>query len=100
MTSRLVFHLGAIEDLQEARDWYEEQRAGLSLEFERAIDEGLERIAAEPAAYAEVEPGIRRHVLSRFPYALFYRIRSPHIEITAVFHHRRDPAIWRRRDAV
>ena len=50
MTSRFAFHAGAIEDLQEARDWYESQRAGLSLVFERAVDEGLERIEDAPTA--------------------------------------------------
>lgn len=100
MTSRFSFHAGAIEDLRRARDWYEEQRAGLSFEFERAVDEGLAHIAAAPVAYAEVEAGIRRHVLSRFPYAVFYRVHSEVIEILAVFHHRRDPIVWHRRSAV
>ena len=100
MTSRFSFHAGAIEDLQEARDWYEDQRAGLSFEFEGALDDGLGRIAAAPLANAEVEPGIRRHVLSRFPYAVFYRGHSEVIEILAVLHHRRDPIVWHRRSAV
>jgi len=100
MTSRFSVHAGAIEDLQAARDWYEDQRVGLSFEFERAVDEGLVRIAAAPVAYAEVEPGIRRHVLSRFPYAVFYRLHSEVIEILAVFHHRRNPIIWHRRGTV
>jgi plasmid stabilization system protein ParE len=100
MTSRFSFHAGAVEDLSEARDWYEDQRPGLSLEFERAVDAGLERIATSPEAYAEVEPRIRRYVLSRFPYALFYRVSAGVIEVLAVFHHRRDPFVWNRRGAV
>ena len=100
MTSRFSFHAGAVEDLQDARDWYEDQSAGLSLEFESAVDEGLERIAAAPRAYAEVESSIRRYVLSRFPYALFYRVNAGVTEVLAVFHHRRDPIVWRRRGAV
>lgn len=51
-------------------------------------------------AYPEVIPGIRRCVLARFPYGLFHRVRAIRIEVLAVFHHRRNPNVWRQRAAV
>ena len=100
MTPRFVFRPEARDDLRDARDWYEAQRPGLGLELGAAVDDTLARIGTHPELYPEVVSGIRRAVLHRFPYGLFYRRRSGDIEVLAVFHHRRDPTVWRRRAAV
>lgn len=99
VTPRFVFHAGAIEDLRDARDWYDEQRQGLGDEL-GATNAALDRIVGNPNLYPEVIPGSRRCVLTRFPYGLFYRVRAIRIEVLAVFHHRRNPNVWRQRAAV
>jgi plasmid stabilization system protein ParE len=33
----------------------------------------------------------------RFPYSVFYSVESEQIVVLAVFHARRDPAIWKGR---
>jgi plasmid stabilization system protein ParE len=100
MTPRFVFHAGAAEDLRDAFGWYEEQRQGLGDELGAVLEAALDRIAANPNLYPEIAPDVRRCVLSRFPYGLFYRVRAARIEVLAVFHHRRDPQVWHRRAAV
>jgi plasmid stabilization system protein ParE len=59
----------------------------------------LDRLSGQPERYPQVLAGVRRIVLARFPYSLFYRVRPEAIEILAVFHHRRDPVVWHRRAA-
>ena len=61
------------------------------------MDATLARIGENPDLYAEVDPDIRRAVLPRFPYSIFYRVRADVIEILAILHHRRDPLVWRSR---
>jgi plasmid stabilization system protein ParE len=103
MTPRFVFHPAARDELREALDWYDEQHAGLGAELLDTVRSAIDRVSEFPDLYPEVVPGLRRAVLSRFPYALFYRRHPRHantIEILAVFHHRRDPATWQRRAAV
>jgi plasmid stabilization system protein ParE len=100
MTPRLLFRPAAVEELREARGWYEAQRAGLGEELEQSIEASLRRVSANPEAFPEVAPGVRRAVIERFPYGIFYRRLTDAIEVLAVFHHRRDPAIWRGRAAV
>ena len=104
MTPRFVvqvlFHPAARDELREAREWYEAQRVGLGDDLGGVIGLAIDRIREFPDAYPEVLPAVRRAVLARFPYSLFYRRRpsTPDaVEILAVFHHRRDPATWRRR---
>jgi plasmid stabilization system protein ParE len=100
MTPRFLFRPAAVDELREARDWYEAQRAGLGAELGQVVSGSLEHIAAQPAAFPEVVPGVRRAVIDRFPYGIFYRQIPDAIEVLAVFHHRRDPSIWRARAAV
>ena len=97
MTPRFVFRPAARAEVLEARDWYELQRHGLGREFATAIDVALDRIGMHPELYPEVQPSLRRAVLSDFPYSVFYRTRPRVIEILAVLHHRRDPKVWKAR---
>ena len=102
MTPRFVFHPAARDELREALEWYDAQRTGLGDELLDIVRAAIDRVGEFPDLSPEVIPRLRRAVLSRFPYALFYRRSNQPdtIEILAVFHHRRDPATWRRRAAV
>jgi plasmid stabilization system protein ParE len=40
---------------------------------------------------------MRRALLRRFPYAIFFEVARTEIIIYAVFHGARDPQSWRRR---
>lgn len=46
---------------------------------------------------AEVEPGVRRAVLRRFPYSLIYAVEPDEVLILTVSHHRRRAGHWRQR---
>lgn len=50
-----------------------------------------------PESYAVVYSDIRRAVLQRFPYAIYYRIVSSRIIVIAIFHGRRNPKTWQKR---
>jgi hypothetical protein len=51
------------------------QRPGLGDDLGVVVGLAIDRIREFPDAYPEVLPTIRRAVLSRFPYSLFYRRR-------------------------
>jgi plasmid stabilization system protein ParE len=40
---------------------------------------------------------VRRAVVRRFPYAVFYKIEPQQVVVLAVFHSRRDPKSWQAR---
>jgi plasmid stabilization system protein ParE len=97
MTLRIVFRRAAKSEFEEAAVWYDEQRRGLGEEFIFEIDQSLASAAAAPLRYPVVYGDIRRTVARRFPYAVYFRVRSDTLVVLAVFHGRRNPAIWQRR---
>ena len=44
--------------------------------------------------FAEVIPSVRRCLLPRFPYGLFYVIRGELVHVLAVLHEARNPRRW------
>ena len=58
------------------------------------VDATLERITAHPEAHAVIEAGIRRALLRRFPYGVFYVVDEREIVVIAVMHSARDPKAW------
>jgi plasmid stabilization system protein ParE len=97
VTRKPVFRPQADQEVQSARQWYEEQRLGLGIEFANAIDEVVERISSNPLAFPIVQGETRRAVVRRFPYGIYFRVFEDQIVVTAVTHGRRHPRRWQGR---
>lgn len=97
MTRRFILRPRAENDIQAAFEWYESQRPGLGPLFLAAVRERLEAIRSFPEPNPIVYRDIRRAVVSRFPYLIFYVVRPDRIAVLAVLHHARNPAVWPRR---
>lgn len=97
MPNRVQLKLSAVEDLAEAYSWYETQRVGLGDQFLNAVAQCLDGIERHPRGNAVVMKDVRRALLKRFPYSVFYRLDENEIIVRAIFHHSRHPARWKRR---
>lgn len=84
----------AQKELQGAAAWYEEQRPGLGGEFLDDFLLTVEAMEGIPELYAEVAAGVRRALLQRFPYAIFYSLEDTHIQVLGVKHCHGDPDNW------
>lgn len=84
-------------DVEAAFAWYENERPGLGLEFLGELRAAYNRIAGGPFGYRDVRSGIRRALLKRFPYAVYFTIDGDVVVVVAVLHVSRDPAEWQRR---
>ena len=91
---RLKFSGPAVREIGEAFSWYEEQRSGLGAEFELVFELQLKRLEEDPLLYIEIIPGVRRTLLSRFPYGVFYTVKNDLVHVLAVIHHARHPRRW------
>jgi plasmid stabilization system protein ParE len=93
----LVFRPEVREELDQAYHWYESQQLGLGDEFLDCVDKLLNQICQMPESYAVIHRDVRRSVLQRFPYAVYYRIISSRVVVIAIFHARRNPKSWQIR---
>jgi toxin ParE1/3/4 len=97
MTLPLVFHSDVQPEVDEAYEWYEQQRAGLGDDFLAAIEVVFERISRLPELHQVVFQDVRRGLPKRFPYGVFYRVHADRVEVIAVYHSSRDPRGWQSR---
>jgi plasmid stabilization system protein ParE len=93
----VVLHRAARMELDEAALWYEERQIDLGIEFIAEIDRCLQVIAEHPDLAPVVHGDIRRLPIKRFPYNIYYRRQDRGVIVLAIFHGKRDPAIWQRR---
>ena len=91
MTLPVVFRRIARQEMDESIAWYENERAGLGLEFAAEIDESLNAISNGPEQFRQVRSEIRRAVLLRFPFTVHFVIEPDRIVVLAVFHVKRNP---------
>lgn len=84
-------------ELFDAALWYENEREGLGQAFEEDFDRLVSRMRRAPQQFPEIEPQVRRALLHRFPYAVFFIIEEEAVVALAILHQRRSPDSWRGR---
>jgi len=92
----IVFRRQVGRDLAAAFEYYEPQRQGLGEDFLAAARAVFEAIERYPQMFAQVHGEVRRAIVSKFPYAVFYRLEPDRILVLAVLHTARDPKLWPR----
>jgi toxin ParE1/3/4 len=91
--------LQANADIARAAEWYEERSEGLGKRFVDRVLEAITRIEANPAGYALVFKNLRRCNVAKFPYALWFEVRSDKSLVIACLHPRRTRALMEERAA-
>jgi plasmid stabilization system protein ParE len=84
-------------EFDEVFDYYEGKGAGLGVEFAECVQAVFDRIADRPKMHSLVLGDVRKAVVRRFPYCVYYRSDAARVEVLAVFHTSRDPSIWQGR---
>jgi plasmid stabilization system protein ParE len=97
VSRHLIVRALAEEDLLEAQAWYDEQRPGVGGEFRSTIDGLLNRVLERPPLYPKVYRNVRRAVVRRFPYLLYFVLVGDTVIVMACLHSKRDPALLRSR---
>jgi toxin ParE1/3/4 len=94
---RLIYHPDAEAELIQAARFYESRVSTLGSEFLDAADRAIAVIVEAPDRWSIIEADVRRYLMPRFPYAVYYRVFPDHIRILAFKHHSRYPDYWRYR---
>lgn len=97
MSLTVVLRAAARKEFDEAADWYDGQQAGSGKRFTAAVGKVFQLVSDFPRIGTLVHRDIRRVVVQKYPYCVYYRERHQMIVVTSVFHTSRDPAIWKKR---
>ncbi len=97
MKQKLILRQEAERDLSEAHAWYEEQVPGLGSDFLAVVERTLESIQENPARFPLIYREVRRALLRRFPYGIFFVWEKQLLSVIAVIHTAREPGKWRAR---
>jgi plasmid stabilization system protein ParE len=84
-------------DVEEAVVWYESKEPGLGIRFLGELDSLMERIRAAPLQFPRIDSSVRRGLLKRFPYSVYFSADSERVELIAVLHQHRYPEAWKSR---
>jgi plasmid stabilization system protein ParE len=87
----------AEEEARKAARRYERESSGLGVAFLEVIGTTLGLITERPLLFPVVYRDIRRALMKRFPYGIFYRLRPDRIRVIAIVHLARHPRVWQRR---
>jgi plasmid stabilization system protein ParE len=95
MARTLVWTAMAEQDLEDAIAYLEAQEVGLGMALLAEVTQVVGRVLAMPHVYPEIEPGMRRALVRRFSYNLFYVLPDEDtIEVHALIHTAANPDDW------
>ena len=97
MSYEIIVRPEAEIEVEEAYRWYESRRSGLGKDFVLEVDACFSAILRNPYSYPVKHKEVRRALLHRFPYSIYYLVEEDSIVVIAVFHAKRDPRIWQSR---
>ena len=85
--------------MEAAVRWYSASSPYAAAGFKREIAEAMQSVLRHPERGRQIEGGMRRVVLRRFPFSIIYRVQGEEILIIALAHASRLPAYWATRTA-
>ncbi len=84
-------------DAFEAATWYEREREGLGSAFLRRLGRVFDRVENGPLQFPLVTDDIRRALMGRFPFGVFFFVEKGAATVIAVMHLHRHPSSWEGR---
>ncbi|MCA1787116.1 MAG: type II toxin-antitoxin system RelE/ParE family toxin [Desulfobacteraceae bacterium] len=84
----------AEEEMLEAAFYYEMQVENLGTNFLDIIEKAIAEIVEKPALWPEIEQGIQRRLIRRFPYSILYTVHEDEVLVVAVMHQKQKPRYW------
>ena len=83
---QLVIRSEVPDEMANAFDWYEVQRAGLGNKLMDEINYCLVKLSSHPQYYSYFNSQYRRIKLNRFPYYFLYEIQGDFVIVYQFYH--------------
>jgi plasmid stabilization system protein ParE len=96
--ANIILRPQAQADVDAALAWYDRQGAGLAQRLLEELDIAFGRIRENPGQFPFVEQPVRRTLLHKFPYSVYFVHDREVASVLAVVHQKRHPETWKHRD--
>jgi plasmid stabilization system protein ParE len=97
MNQYIVLSPDAKADIDSAVLWYRRIDPNLAVRYTAETLATLHRIKQFPYRFPIITSSVRRALLKRFPYYIYYSFVSSRVSVIAVVHHRRPDSVWMNR---
>jgi len=88
----------ALAEVEAAAAYLEGKHEGLGQDFRHEMEAALQDIQRRPALFTAYQlEGMRRCILQRFKYTIFFAELDDYVWIAAVAHHSQKPGYWHGR---
>jgi toxin ParE1/3/4 len=95
----IEYHPAVVKELEEIRNFYETRSPLLGKEFVDEFERLALQISANPGRWMVLEGDMRRALMPRFPYVIYFRqVASDRVRVLIVKHQRRHPSLGRNRE--
>jgi plasmid stabilization system protein ParE len=85
-----ILELASLE-MDDGEEYYNLQQEKLGKSFKKDVQNAIDNIVSFPELYPKIESDLRRCILHRFPYSIFYTVDDDTIVILSIAHQRRKP---------
>lgn len=98
-TYKVNVDIDALQDIQDATDWYNEQLQGLGSRFQKQTKLQINSLKKDAPLYTNRYADVRCMLIKKFPFMVHYtlNIELSLVEVFAVIHTSRNPKIWQER---
>jgi len=94
---KYLFHPHAKEEYILSADWYKERSPKLEKRFIQNTNKTIDFIVKTPELYRIIKGNKRTAKIKGFPFSVIYVLDLDNVFIISIFHHSRNPKIWKER---
>ena len=95
----IIIHPSAVSDIDDIASWYFVKSPQAELQFQHKLDAAISKLSKNPLAFGPIKKysTIRRCMVEKYPYKIFFRIEDNIVEILAIIHTSRSEGYILRR---
>ena len=96
---KIIIDADALQDIQDAPDWYNEQSAGLGSRFQKQVKSQINSLKNAVGSYSIRYADVHCMLIKKFPFLVHFVVHEEKklVEIFAVIHTSRNPKIWEQK---
>ena len=84
-------------DFNKSYKFYYEDSPKVAETYFKQINIAFENVKQNPESFPVVRKNVRKYVVKKFPFVIYYQIVDTVIQVIAIFHTSRNPEIWNER---